>query len=740
MKIRRIRVADVKQAVVRVARGSGVRLEPKLPARLRATVHAAAAAAFVWPLARLDSVLGAAFGALVGSTIGPRMAASKWRTAVITIAALAGALGAAVVRHVVVDMGLFAPSFGAATTLRIGDSLFFFVLSASLIGLLRAWSARRRSFAVFEALFVSVAFAQLVVAHRHGSINRPFELADPILAAGGDPTQIFVGLGAAAAALIVLLLLNERSLLRSLLHLGVVFLVLLGVTLGTSILGMPAPPPAQMGLGLRPEKPNPDGNGESQQGQRRHSDDELEFKDDLQSEQQRVPVAVVLLHDDYSPPNGTYYLRQGAFSQYNGRRLVAASERGRDDDIVSMFPVGPTPVPDAPEAGQHRALVETTVALLAEHTKPFGLESPIEMLPAPNPDPDRFVRVYKVTSAVTTADAVAMLPASAGNPGWTAEEWAHYTTVPDDPRYAELATRILSELPPEAQTVPVQQLHRITYWLGEQGTYSHRNNHSRAEDPTAHFLFGDRTGYCVHFAHAATYLMRSAGLPARVATGYALDEAARRGGSAMLVTGEMSHAWPEVYLQGLGWVVADVAPQTVASPPPPPPDPDLQRLLGELARGLKPVPRDPEMEVAIVNAGQWAKTIGYATLVSFVFVLLVLYGVKLWRFVSVRVAKPAAYPRVVYRELLDRLSEVSIRRHRGESREAFARRIASDLPTFEAVTTLHVGAAFGSALARTQAAQLIQYHRAVCQERARAVPLWRRAIGALIPWSWLTSQ
>src|SRR5690606_26724776 len=63
-----------------------------------------------------------------------------------------------------------------------------------------------------------------------------------------------------------------------------------------------------------------------------------------------------------------------------------------------------------------------------------------------------------------------------------------------------------------------------------------------------HFLFGDLTGYCVHFAHAAVFLMRAVGVPARVGTGYALPEANRQGGSALLLRNSDQHAWPEVYL------------------------------------------------------------------------------------------------------------------------------------------------------------------------------------------------
>ena len=98
-----------------------------------------------------------------------------------------------------------------------------------------------------------------------------------------------------------------------------------------------------------------------------------------------------------------------------------------------------------------------------------------------------------------------------------------------DPRYGELAREIAAKMPAWLQHDPVAEAMSVVLWLGREGTYSLRSGHAHAEDPTADFLFGDRTGYCVHFAHAAVYLMRSLGVPARVGAGYAVEEAARHG-------------------------------------------------------------------------------------------------------------------------------------------------------------------------------------------------------------------
>lgn len=83
------------------------------------------------------------------------------------------------------------------------------------------------------------------------------------------------------------------------------------------------------------------------------------------------------------------------------------------------------------------------------------------------------------------------------------------------------------------------------------------------ENSVDDFLFRTRRGFCEHFAAAFVVLMRSAGIPARVVTGY-------QGGERNPVDGYLvvrqsdAHAWAEVWLEGRGWVRID--PTAVVSP------------------------------------------------------------------------------------------------------------------------------------------------------------------------------
>jgi transglutaminase-like putative cysteine protease len=93
-------------------------------------------------------------------------------------------------------------------------------------------------------------------------------------------------------------------------------------------------------------------------------------------------------------------------------------------------------------------------------------------------------------------------------------------------------------------------------------------------DAVDEFLYATRAGFCEHYAGAFVFLMRAAGVPARVVTGY-------QGGELNPIDGYLTvrqsdaHAWSEVWLPKLGWVRID--PTAAVSP---------ERVRRSLARAL----------------------------------------------------------------------------------------------------------------------------------------------------------
>src|SRR6202022_3809558 len=112
---------------------------------------------------------------------------------------------------------------------------------------------------------------------------------------------------------------------------------------------------------------------------------------------------------------------------------------------------------------------------------------------------------------------------------------SYYTEGSSDPRYAELAHTIAARVPPSRSGDTFATAVPAKLWLDDQFIYSTKHKHAGKVDPTADFLFGDKTGYCVHFAHAAVLLWRALGIPARVGTGYRVEEDDRHGSSTLLV-------------------------------------------------------------------------------------------------------------------------------------------------------------------------------------------------------------
>ncbi len=96
-----------------------------------------------------------------------------------------------------------------------------------------------------------------------------------------------------------------------------------------------------------------------------------------------------------------------------------------------------------------------------------------------------------------------------------------------------------------------------------------------------HFLLSSHRGYCTYYATAAAMFLRVAGIPSRVAIGFAPDQGSEKNPGWYYIYTYQGHAWVEVYLgEALGWVDLDMTPgssgNTQGMPPPdptPPPPP-----------------------------------------------------------------------------------------------------------------------------------------------------------------------
>ncbi len=76
-----------------------------------------------------------------------------------------------------------------------------------------------------------------------------------------------------------------------------------------------------------------------------------------------------------------------------------------------------------------------------------------------------------------------------------------------------------------------------------------------SSDPAVEFLTKYKQGVCRHYATSATMLFRALGVPARYVTGFSAETVE---GETTYVLGKQAHAWVEIYLDGIGWVMLEV--------------------------------------------------------------------------------------------------------------------------------------------------------------------------------------
>tara|TARA_R110002110_G_scaffold211927_2_gene424844 strand:+ start:32 stop:2164 length:2133 start_codon:yes stop_codon:yes gene_type:complete len=88
------------------------------------------------------------------------------------------------------------------------------------------------------------------------------------------------------------------------------------------------------------------------------------------------------------------------------------------------------------------------------------------------------------------------------------------------------------------------------------------------DDGIDSLLFDEKRGFCAHYAGATTFVLRSAGIPARVVVGYQGGEGGA-GNEYLIVRQYDAHAWVEAWVEGPGWIRIDptaaIAPDRIES-------------------------------------------------------------------------------------------------------------------------------------------------------------------------------
>jgi transglutaminase-like putative cysteine protease len=124
--------------------------------------------------------------------------------------------------------------------------------------------------------------------------------------------------------------------------------------------------------------------------------------------------------------------------------------------------------------------------------------------------------------------------------------------------------RLLSENITREATTPYAKVQAIIGYLHQFPYELEIDTPPEGADSVAYFLFTRKNGFCLHFASAAVVMLRSAGVPSRLAVGYLPGDPGKIAGQYLL-RDKYFHAWPQVYFPGYGWVDIEATPGGPAS-------------------------------------------------------------------------------------------------------------------------------------------------------------------------------
>lgn len=267
-----------------------------------------------------------------------------------------------------------------------------------------------------------------------------------------------------------------------------------------------------------------------------------------------------------APPTRRYYWRSRIFDTYDNGRWTSASEFR----VTASRP--PFSVTMEPDAAREPIQQRFTIALNASRLiytapQPSEVDVPTRtdlFYTAPEEDPNRTMNVsvirpiqvirrgdsYNAISMVSNATAPQLRTAPTSYPEWV-QRLYFYVSPSVTQRTRDLARQIVDEA---GATNPYDQAKAIESYLRSAITYNETIPRPPAgQDPVDWVLFDYREGYCNYYASAMIVMLRSLGVPARMAAGFAQGDFDANE-NAFIVTERDAHTWVEVYFPGYGWI------------------------------------------------------------------------------------------------------------------------------------------------------------------------------------------
>lgn len=254
-------------------------------------------------------------------------------------------------------------------------------------------------------------------------------------------------------------------------------------------------------------------------------------------------LAFRVTFDDEIPSSDQLYWRGLVLDRFDGRSWSA--------DYAGRYKPGSVmPLADAGPIRHYEVLLEPTgnqwlFALDYARSSTDGVISLASgIIASKRPVTNRFR--YQVSSSAVQSAALSPL------------ERMTLLKLPDgiNPRSRQLAGMIRAQSEDDIGVIDA-----ILRYFREEPFYYSLDVPLLGRDSVDEFLFVSRRGFCEHYASSVAFLLRAAGVPARVVAGY---QGAENNGTHVLVHQYDAHAWVEAWVEGRGWIMLD--PTTAVAP------------------------------------------------------------------------------------------------------------------------------------------------------------------------------
>lgn len=260
-----------------------------------------------------------------------------------------------------------------------------------------------------------------------------------------------------------------------------------------------------------------------------------------------------------------YYWRSRTFSYYDGGRWTPTASLRLTVPEPGYSIQNPAALPDTrTPLDQHFTMVLDASRLVYAAPQPEFINLPVAIDLSYVDESRQQVDVsvirplnvlhtgdqYTVSSSITVANAPSLRVADTSYPAWIQAEYLQVGGSVTQ-RTKDLAWQIVTEA---GAVTPYDQAKAIERWLRAHIVYDETiPGPPPGADPVDWVLFDSLRGYCNYYASAMIVMLRTLGVPSRMAAGFSQGEWDPTTES-YLVRERDAHTWVEVYFPGFGWV------------------------------------------------------------------------------------------------------------------------------------------------------------------------------------------